>query len=627
MALNLFDPSNRMDNPPKPLSNQAEVYARDGTNFLAFNAAAPKQKVYEYQHAAAMGASSMGAAGMGAAGMRENLDVALRNRRVYGTGDSMAPQENQNGSASANADASVSPYGSVSRLSPKQLGPTGTGVGYGQEPLAPMAFTLKNVKPDLDDTLARRGVFAFKYRDIANPYAYADQYNFDLGGTDPFAYGRKTSVSESGSMPGSDMPSGNMPSGNMPSGGSAKEKQSGKRRPRQGFKESSLASADEMPLRARRQMMSGPERQNANPDAMLSKSARKNSAWRGGLQLGKPYNYDHNKYEPSAENQNASAAGAKKVTTSHHRKFLGENMGGSSAGAGLSGYFKDAQAHQRHDMDGAERQFAERQFAERQSGDASCGDSSIGSGDSQVAQPAGTPLMDSSRVLWPRRLTDGSASGGAKNENMKGYGDENLAKFVRQSRDYADRYNNIKPAKYTGKGAASAMEGMRGEPKYERPGERERMAGAPKSRTFTARDAGAYDPYAWEPGAGRGRRNSWREKDANHAYDTYGYQQRAEWIRTNGNPSEYSAMARNQFGVREQLQASKLRPRVGFDQSVSKGGRTENYTGVFQTDNMQCPEGQMMVNGKCIPAKAPGKPVCLPGWDFKDGKCRPAASV
>ena len=531
MALQSFDPGNRMDNPPMPLNNQAEVYARNGTNFLAFNAVVPRSNANEYQ----TGRS------------REAMDAAMRNRRIFGDA-SGSMSENMGGSLDRAPESTSTP------VSPKKLG---AGTSFDNGRIAPMAFTLKNVQPNLDDTLARRGIFAFKYKDIANPYAYADQYNFDLGGPDRFKYGRQTSVSDSGHE--------------------SQNAESAMGRPRKAFGEKSLAEG--IPESARRNtMVKSQERAKArlsetqvpkarprkafdpgqylNPTEKqhggnhrnlmgLRRSSGKNSAWRGGLGQNKPYNADHNKYITGDEQQGAvdASLGVQKVVTSHHRHALSRESQG---------------------------------------------------GDPQKYQPSGSAdLMDNTGVLWPSSMTSTRGREGIPSElsreAMGGekYGDENLAKYVRQSRDYTDRYNNLKPAQYSGKGAESEK------------------LGASSERL------GVYDPEAWGPNVGRGRRNSWKDKDANHAYDTYGYQQRAEWIRTNGNPSAHSMGQRNRFGLRERSSAHAF----------------QEKSAVFQVDNMQCPDGQMLVNGQCVSAIAPGKPVCLPGWDYKDGKCHPRASV
>lgn len=56
---------------------------------------------------------------------------------------------------------------------------------------AEVPLKINNLKdsPVLDNTFNKRGVFAFKYTDVANPVAYGDDYNIDFGGKDPTAIG------------------------------------------------------------------------------------------------------------------------------------------------------------------------------------------------------------------------------------------------------------------------------------------------------------------------------------------------------------------------------------------------------------------------------------------------------
>lgn len=56
---------------------------------------------------------------------------------------------------------------------------------------AEVPFKVTNLKdsPVLDNTFNKKGVFAFRYTDVANPVAYGDDYNMDFGGKDPTAIG------------------------------------------------------------------------------------------------------------------------------------------------------------------------------------------------------------------------------------------------------------------------------------------------------------------------------------------------------------------------------------------------------------------------------------------------------
>lgn len=55
-------------------------------------------------------------------------------------------------------------------------------------------LTLNELDPNLENTFAKKGVFDYRYEDIANPVASADTPVYDFGGDDKYSTGHSTAL-------------------------------------------------------------------------------------------------------------------------------------------------------------------------------------------------------------------------------------------------------------------------------------------------------------------------------------------------------------------------------------------------------------------------------------------------